>query len=118
MADFEAIIDYGFERKLPKAIAVKKAWLINNLSELVKEHNLPKVENFVKNFFLEREANCLQTTNQKQQTTSSKKVKSGFIYVLEGSDRVKVSFSINPEARIKTLSRWQGELKIVFTCKS
>ncbi len=115
--DFEAIIDYGVDRNLPKATALKKALLQINLRQLLKEQHQSKVEDFVERFFPDREKIFPNKTNLKQQKTKGKMVKDGFIYVLEGSNRVKVGFSVNPEARLKALSRWQGELKTVFSCK-
>ena len=43
--------------------------------------------------------------------------KSEYIYLLEGKDILKLGYSTNVGRRIKDLSRWEGEFKLVTTVK-
>ena len=43
--------------------------------------------------------------------------KPGFIYLLEGSNCLKLGYSTNVEQRLKTLNRWIDELELVATVK-
>jgi hypothetical protein len=59
----------------------------------------------------------LESNKYCQPKTQSKKRKQGYIYVFVGIEVVKVGFSTDVETRLRSLSRWSGELTPVLVLK-
>jgi hypothetical protein len=55
--------------------------------------------------------------NKKIIKETNRKKKQGYIYLLEGSNALKLGYSTNVSQRLKALNRWKGELDIVAKVK-
>jgi hypothetical protein len=84
---------------------------------------LEQFEEIVHKATLKGNTQAIELWNQKNPTLTIQKKKrdikkkTGYVYLLEGVDVLKVGFSTNIKNRIKTLQRWGGELSLLMQIK-